>query len=614
MSAISFAIRDLGRRKFQAFLTIISLAACTASAVFLLPLGGSLGIEITAILGGQAYGFQLLFSRFIAFVIILNLMIGGLIVFFLFSMTMSERTKDIGIMKAFGCLTTSVFAIFTTELSIVVFLGGAFGTIIGIGAYLGICAMVPTLNGYLDFTSTLVLLFGFAFVAHFFGAKSISTAIQMKPAEALSHSHLLGSTTEFTGESLSRFGIIIRVAFRSLMRRALPTRNIYLCLTTILTLITVAVAGSLIASETTANYMERAIGRDVIIIAHKDLVNNYAALLSRFHKPTIPEIVNYLSYQYALPEPLILQLVEISQAWRSERRLLYDTTAYEGYGAIINPDYPGGYQFVGEGRSSQTFVMGVEPSKTVANWLIEGEPLTDNTLDCALIGNNLATQIFTSPLDQEIIISEKNYKIAGVCIDPFNNGNVTYLHLNSLIAHAPITCNLLLLKISPGNHSQTLDRLGTFLATTDFQILELNSNLDTNIDFLQSIWTLIMWLPLLSLISGGICLYVFLTYTISVQQQEFSIMRAIGAKQNTVTKIVFMQALLILLTSTISSGCIGFVLNLLFLIPEPVISVHSVVSFSFLFGATILFLTVLNLYPIWRITRKSITQAGYRSN
>ncbi|UCH32401.1 MAG: FtsX-like permease family protein [Candidatus Bathyarchaeota archaeon] len=614
MSAISFAIRDLSRRKFQAFLAITGLAACIASTVFLLLLGRSFGFQIHLILSGQDFGFSFLLSRFIAFVIILNLVIGGLITFFLFSLSMSERTKDIGIMKAFGCLTTSVFAIFTTELSIVVFIGCILGIITGIMTYLGICAVIPSLVVHVDLTSTLVLFFGFALFSHFLGARSIGAAIQMRPADALSPSFLFSSTTEFSGKSLSRFGLTIRVAFRSLMRRALPTRNIYLCLTIILTLVTIAVGGGLIASDTTGNYLERAIGRDVILVAHKNIIDNYAALLTRFHEQTTLQTIDYLSLQYDMPESLIYQLVEISGASKSEKRLLYETRAYEGYGVIINPDDPGGYQYVGEGRSCQTFIIGIEPSQAIANWFIEGDPLTDNTSDGALIGSNLATQIFTSPFNQEIIISEENYRITGICIDPFNSGNVTYLHLNSVQAHCPIACNLLFLKIASKNQSQVLDQLNNYLIDTDFQLLDLNPILHANMGFLQDIWSLIMWLPLLSLVGAGICLYTFLTFAISVQQREFGIMRAVGAKRITVAKIVITQTLAILLASTLSGTSIGSILNLFFLIPEPIITANSVAFYSVLLLSAVLILLLLSLYPIWKITRRTIIKAKLHSN
>ena len=586
---------------------------CSFYCFFIL-LGEGVGLTIELVTGGQlALGFSFIFSRFIVFTSILNLLTGALVVFFLFSLAMSERIRDIGVMKAFGCLTSSVFGIFATELFIMIFFGCIIGTTAGLVAYLSVSSVISlsfpnSVNWWLIF---LVFL-SFFLLSHFFGAKPIVKAIQMKPADALSTSYLSGTTTEFSGKNLSRFGLSLRVAFRSLTRRTLPTRNIFLCLTMISMLVTVAVAGGLVASETTTNYLERAVGRNVVLVAHKDVVEQYANLLLQFQETKPLKSIDYFDQQYAIPEPLILQLTNISSVTKSEKRLLFETTVYEGYGIIIEPFDSNAYYFVGEGRSGKTFVMGIEPVNVVSNWLIQGKPLTNETLDYAMIGASLADTMFTKPLNQTIKVSDKSYEIASICIDPFNNGNVTYVPFNSLSSSLKeFGCNLLFLKTSWKDNPQLLAQIDSLLSGINFEFLELNNALDENISFLEKTWSLVMLLPLSSLITAIFCLFTYLTFSIIEQQREFGIMRALGAKLKVVAKIVVVQVLIILFTGVASGASIGLLIVYLFLIPEPIISLTTIYSLVILLSLAIAFLTLFSLYITLKIIRKPIPETLY---
>ena len=129
MSEISFPIKDLTRRKTQTALTILGLTISTAAALFLVIFGSSLGFEITYLtIGGRlTSGFYNIFSQFIIIVSLLNLLTGPIITSFLIHLTMSGRMRDIGVMKASGCLSGSITAYFVTELSLLVILSSITG-------------------------------------------------------------------------------------------------------------------------------------------------------------------------------------------------------------------------------------------------------------------------------------------------------------------------------------------------------------------------------------------------------------------------------------------------------------------------------------------------------
>ena len=117
MSEISFPIKDLSRRKQQTALTFLGLAIATAATLFLIIFGSNLGFEIAFIARGGRLtsGFYNIFFQFILIVGILNILVGPVITSFLVHLAMSGRMRDIGVMKASGCLGESIFAYFFTD-------------------------------------------------------------------------------------------------------------------------------------------------------------------------------------------------------------------------------------------------------------------------------------------------------------------------------------------------------------------------------------------------------------------------------------------------------------------------------------------------------------------
>lgn len=133
MSDLGFPVKDLARRKFQTILTIIGLTLSTATTVFLVTFGESLGFHVSLITGGKlTTGLSYVFSLFIVIIGILNFLAGVLVTPFLVSTNIHERIQDIGIMKATGCQANSALSYFVTELSIMVFTSCTAGTLLGI--------------------------------------------------------------------------------------------------------------------------------------------------------------------------------------------------------------------------------------------------------------------------------------------------------------------------------------------------------------------------------------------------------------------------------------------------------------------------------------------------
>ena len=618
MSEISFPIKDLTRRKFQTGLTILGLTICTSATLFLVIFGSNLGFEIAFLtVGGRlTSGFSNIFSRFILVVGLLNILAGAFITSFLVYLTMSERVRDIGVMKAAGCLSGSILGYFITELSILVFLSCIAGTIFGIGAhYLSINLLNVlgfSVSQVLSLWAILLIFLILILVSHIFGALPIIKAAKVKPAEALSPLYSLGTTFELGRAVPSKLGFTFKVAYRSLVRRKSATGQAIICLALVLTLTTVTITGGMIANKTTTNYVERAIGRDVVLVGHPKLIERYVNLLSQFFEAKEMESIDYLDSRYSISNSRVSELSNISGVLMTDPRLVLGTIVYEVQGVIIDPERPDPYILVGDNRSAEALVVGVQPERIINEWLIFGRVLNETDVHSAVIGDSLALEMFDDPQKQAIRVFEKNFEIPGVCLDPLNNGKVVYVPLNALSAElGQLGYNLLFLKIDPSERSRVLTEIENEISGKNLELVELNEVLGRHVSFLNHIWSFVMFLPLFSLVTATLCLLSYLMLSIAGQQREFGIMRALGAKPRSIMKIIFTQALLITLISGAIGISVGLFVTFVFLIPEPVVSQYTLVSVAGWLLFALGLLCSSSLYPAMKAVKKSVVGAIY---
>jgi len=617
MNEIAFPVKDLMRRKFQTGLTMIGLTICTAATIFLTLFGENIGFEITLVTGGKlTTGFSNVFSRFIFTISVLNVLVGALVTSFLIYLSMSERVRDVGIMKATGCLSNIAFGYFLTELSIIVFTSCAAGTIIGVLTHLT-CIHALNTMGFsvsqrpLNLWAILFIFFIFIVASHILGTQPIIKAIRVKPAEALSPLYSFGTTSGEPGKlASSKPGLTLKVAYRALMRRKSATRRAIICLATVLTLTTITIAGGITASQTTQGYVERAVGRDIVIVGHPDLTRKYVNLLSQFFEAKETESIDYLDSRYRISESLVSELSAISGVFKADPRLVLETTVYEVPGVIIDPEEPNQYIPVGDHRLGEALVLGVQPERVINEWLVFGRVLNETDVYSAVIGDSLALEMFTDPQKQAIMVFGKNFDIAGVCLDPLNNGNVVYVPLDALstLVDGQLSYNFLFLKIDPSKSLQVLAEIEKQVSGTMLEPLELNEILGKHLDFLGYIWSFVMFLPLFSLATATLCLLSYMMLSVTGQQREFGIMRALGAKPKAIVKIVFTEALIVTLISGAIGVFVGLFFTFEFLIPEPIISHFTLISVAGWLVLVLVFLCSSSLYPAVKVVKKSIVR------
>ena len=106
--------------------------------------------------------------------------------------SVTERTKEIGIRKALGAKTGSILFQFLMEAVIITLIGGLLGIVIGIAGAKGICSLLGvfglgTITATIDPIVVLVATAFSSLVGIFFGIYPARKAAKLSPIEALRH-------------------------------------------------------------------------------------------------------------------------------------------------------------------------------------------------------------------------------------------------------------------------------------------------------------------------------------------------------------------------------------------------------------------------------------------
>ena len=129
-------------------------------------------------------------TAFISFVAGISLLVGGIGVMNIMLVSVTERTREIGIRKSLGAKTSSIMMQFLAEAAILTVIGGVIGIVLGvIGGYV-ICSIISSNMG-MSITPGISLstimaatLFSCA-VGVFFGIYPAKKAAKLSPIEAL---------------------------------------------------------------------------------------------------------------------------------------------------------------------------------------------------------------------------------------------------------------------------------------------------------------------------------------------------------------------------------------------------------------------------------------------
>lgn len=123
-------------------------------------------------------------TNMLAGIAAISLLVGGIGIMNIMLVSVSERTREIGIRKAIGARTGDILLQFLIESTVVSCMGGIIGIIIGIGAGAAIGGLIDI--DFVTKTSMVILSFMFALIVGiFFGLYPARKAAKLNPIEAL---------------------------------------------------------------------------------------------------------------------------------------------------------------------------------------------------------------------------------------------------------------------------------------------------------------------------------------------------------------------------------------------------------------------------------------------
>jgi putative ABC transport system permease protein len=114
------------------------------------------------------------------------LFVGGIGIMNIMLVSVTERTREIGVRKAMGARRSAIMLQFLIEAAILTVVGGALGIAIGVGTGYGVAALIP--NFPTAHVPAWAIVMGFsvsAFVGLVFGVYPAMRASRLDPIDAL---------------------------------------------------------------------------------------------------------------------------------------------------------------------------------------------------------------------------------------------------------------------------------------------------------------------------------------------------------------------------------------------------------------------------------------------
>lgn len=125
-------------------------------------------------------------TAFVVLVAAISLLVGGIGVMNIMLVSVTERTREIGIRKSLGARTSSILVQFLSESAIITLLGGMIGITLGVLGAVGVCSLLG-FSAQVKISTVLGASLFSSAVGIFFGMYPARKAAKLSPIEALRH-------------------------------------------------------------------------------------------------------------------------------------------------------------------------------------------------------------------------------------------------------------------------------------------------------------------------------------------------------------------------------------------------------------------------------------------
>ncbi|MHA2129051.1 MAG: ABC transporter permease, partial [Promethearchaeota archaeon] len=628
---LDFALKDFYRKKKQTYPYLVSIILVIAITEFLIYFTSSLGLSLfnqPRFLNKYYFSGSIneIYEQFNTLIQILLIMLAVFIVITVTTTLIINKKKDIGIMRALGTLPRKLYHFYLLEVYIIFFLGFFLGVIFGLISF-GIFNYIMNLLYYpigfqLDLIYTPILFIscflGIFFVTGYVLRKIGKQEIVKTFSKDIPFDYNALKKPQIIPKLLSSIGINIKISVTNTLRRKGEFRRYLIVFSLIFVILFTLGLGSFVLRTSSQDWIRKSQGENIVIFGHQDIVDNYSLMYKMFSSPNIMidnEMINFTepNYMFNLSDVSGIKSLEGVEGFDERLISFYDVKEIPGIHYFEEDDYlllgNTGYQLVGKDREANIPVIGVNPNNVIQNFEIEGRFFTnEEAFDNMSIGDGLAHDLFEYALDQSLKLTAygSTFHISGVLIDSFFCGYAGYIGLNESRAILNLThdeINLLVLKVSHETYQDVafvLNNLSTQLGN-DFTYLKLDGIFADNLNFLSNLSLYPMFLITIIAILAILSLYNYQKSGIMEKARDFLIMRAVGSKNRSIKRILFIESMFVILPSLLLSLGIGMILNSIVLFAR--VSLPPLYIPFTLFGLLLvifIFFNYLSLTPILR--------------
>jgi len=583
LTSFDFALKDFYRKKNQTIPYLIIIITVVSLTEFLIYFTNSLGLNVFVrpsflnefFLSGSI---NEIFSQYNTLIQILLIILAIFIVLAISTTLVITKKKDIGIMRALGTLPRKLYNFYFLEVYIIFFIGFILGLIFGLISF-GIFSLILNFLEFpikfqFDLIYTPILffscLFGIFFITGYTLRKIGKQKIIKTFSKDIPFNFDASKEIKFIPKWLSSLGFNVKISIINTLRRKGEFRRYLLVFSLISLIIFTLGLGTIVLRTSSHTWIRKSQGEDIIALGHKDVINNYSLMYNMFSEPEISitrETINFTEKNYFFNFNNISEIEYIDEIEQIDKRIInfYDVQEVQGFHFFEDIQ---DFRVVGQTRRRTIPIIGVNPDYLIQNFEIEGKFFTnEDAFDNMTIGDGLALNLFDYALDQslKLISYDRTFHIAGVVIDSFYSGWAGYVSLDIIQQELNLTkeINLVLLKINSNSYNRIKGKLADILNKLgeDFTHLRLDHVFKENLSFVFNLTLYPLILIIIVSIIGILSLYNYQKSSIMDKAKDFLIMRAIGANNKSLKKILFLESIYVIIPSLFLSLGIGMIIN-----------------------------------------------------
>lgn len=577
---LGFAFRNLRRRGFHALLAGLGLTITISSTTFLLLLGLNLAARLGVDFSGRAtFGIAWIFVSYLFLSLALVLIVGAISTSYLVRSMINQRMRDIGVVKAAGCLPGRLRSYALAESLVVITSSCLAGGVIAVLTYISWSGslLFPSYGLIRDAKVLVLIVPGASFLLSYLIARvHLGKIIQSSTTGALS-SQLSTMDLRALGRPLriKRFGSAFNLATRTASRDKQFTRTltrVSICL--FLTM--VVLTGAFVSASTTRSYIERAMPSQVLIVAKHNVYDEYTKLGLAFSNTVLVPPLDYLNQSYAIVPQLASSFASIQGVQNVDSRIIVMTSVTGFVKAHFATDQASGESFSNQTiperntGSTQALIVGIDPAHSLGDWYTsDGFLQTSDPPNTMIAGDSLVGSVVLQPLNlAQIGTFGARFNVKSALVDPLNRGRVLYTTDQSLQSVLGVNSfNLLLVKV---NHDPTtLSRINDLATANGLTVGSQDAILNADITFLNDLWAYLFILPFLTLVLTAGVLLSYLTTSFSKRFNDYIVLKILGARGWYQLKLLAWEG------SGLLALCLGFAVPLAWLVsiflilPEP---------------------------------------------